>query len=564
MHDLVIRNGTVVDGTGAERFEGDVAIDGGRITAIGAVPARGRSEIDARGSLVTPGWVDVHTHYDGQVTWDPMLSPSSWHGVTTLVMGNCGVGFAPVRPGREAFLIELMEGVEDIPGTALHEGIDWRWESFPEYLDALAGMARVVDVAAQVPHCAIRAYVLGDRAHDVDVSDAEIAEMSRLTREALEAGAIGFSTSRTILHRSKHGLVPGTHSTPEELLGIGRALGQAGHGVFEMVADLQGQEPDLSWMREFCTRTGRAITFAIAQTPMQPDAWRDTLAKVEQLAACGLRVVPQVPCRPTGMLFGLQSSFHPFLMHPTYRDELAALPLAERVARMRDPRLRDRILAEEVDHENGLVRLLLTNWSQMFPLGDPPDYEPAPETSVAAVAARSGRRPEEVAYDLMLEDDGKPFLFAPLANYVNCNFEALREMMLHPRTVLGLSDGGAHCGLICDASMPTFLLTHWVRDRKRGERIPLEQAVRLQTANTAAVYGLTDRGMIRPGMKGDLNVIDLDALHLHAPEMVFDLPANGRRLVQRVDGYRATVVSGQVTFEDGEATGALPGALVRA
>ena len=564
MHDLVVRNGTVVDGTGAPRKSVDVAIDGGRISAVGEVSARGRREIDARDLLVTPGWVDVHTHYDGQVTWDPILAPSSWHGVTTLVMGNCGVGFAPRRPGEEDFLIELMEGVEDIPGTALHEGIDWRWETFPEYLDALERMPRVLDVAAQVPHCAIRAYVLRERAHDVELSEAEIAEMSRLTREALAAGAIGFSTSRTFLHRSKHGLVPGTHSTPEELLGIGRALGEAGHGVFEMVADLQGQEPDLSWMKEFCETTGRVLTFAIAQTALQPHAWRETLAQVEKLAARGMKIVPQVPSRPTGMLFGLQSSFHPFFFHPTYARELASLPLAERVARLREPSVRAKILSEQLQHENPMVRVIASNWAQMFPLGDPPDYEPTPDQSLAAIASREGRRPEEVAYDLLLEGEGKRFLFAPLANYVDCNFDALREMMMHPNTVQGLSDGGAHCGLICDASMPTFLLTHWVRDRTRGERIPLEQAVRLQTGNTAAVYGFADRGTLQVGKKADVNLIDLDRLHLHAPEMVFDLPAQGRRLIQRVDGYRATIVAGEVTFEDGEATGALPGKLVRA
>jgi N-acyl-D-amino-acid deacylase len=564
MHDLVVRNGTVIDGTGSERKSADVAIDDGRISAVGEVSARGKTELDARDHIVTPGWVDVHTHYDGQVTWDPLLAPSSWHGVTTLVMGNCGVGFAPRRPGEENFLIELMEGVEDIPGTALHEGIDWRWETFPEYLDALERMPRVLDVAAQVPHCAVRAYVLGKRAHDVDVSGDEIAEMARITREALAAGAIGFSTSRTILHRSKHGLVPGTSSTPEELLGIGRALGDAGHGVFEMVADLQGQEPDLSWMREFCTTTDRAITFALAQLPYAPHQWRDTLAKVDELSARGMKIVPQVPCRPTGMLFGLQSSLHPFLLHPTYARELAALPLDERVARMRTPEMRARLLAEELTHDSPIVRALATNWAQMYPLGEPPDYEPAPETSVAATAARTGRRPEEIAYDLLLEGDGKRFLFAPLANYVDCDFEALREMMLHPRTVLGLSDGGAHCGLICDASMPTFLLTHWARDRKRGPKIPLEQVVRLQTGNTASVYGLNDRGTLEVGKKADLNVIDYDNLHLYGPEMVFDLPAKGRRLIQRVDGYRATIVSGAVTFENGESTGAMPGKVVRA
>ncbi|HVN87481.1 MAG TPA: D-aminoacylase [Candidatus Binatia bacterium] len=563
MHDLVIRNGLVVDGTGRPRFDSDVAIDDGMITAVGKVSARGRREIDAKGLLVAPGWVDVHTHYDGQVTWDPVLAPSSWHGVTTLVMGNCGVGFAPVRRGQEDFLIELMEGVEDIPGTALHEGIDWRWESFPEYMDALAAMPRVLDVAAQVPHCAIRAYVLGERAHDLDLTDDQIAEMARLTRDAVRAGAVGFSTSRTILHRSRHGLVPGTHSKPEELLALGRALGDAGHGVFEMVSDLQGQEPDLSWMREFCRTTGRVLTFALAQSPIQPEAWRETLTRIDELNAQRLRIVPQVPCRPTGMLYGLQSSLHPFITHPTYRDELAALPLGQRVVRMRDPNVRARLLSEEPSTPHPIARALMSNWAFIFPLGNPPDYEPAPATSAAATAAREGRRPEEVVCDWLLEHDGRGFFFAPLANYVDGNFDALREMMLHPRTVLGLSDGGAHCGLICDASMPTYLLTHWVRDRTRGARIPLEHAVRLQTGNTAKVYGLNDRGTLEVGKKGDVNVIDLDALRLHAPEMVFDLPAGGRRLIQKVDGYRATVVAGEVTFEDGEQTGARPGGLVR-
>jgi len=563
MHDLVIRGGTIVDGTGRARFEGDVAIDGDRIAALGRVAARGRRELDARHRVVTPGFVDVHTHYDGQATWDPELAPSSWHGVTTLVMGNCGVGFAPVRPGREDFLIELMEGVEDIPGSALHEGLDWRWESFPEYLDALEGMPRAVDVAAQVPHCAVRAYVLGDRAHDVDVTDAEIAEMARITREALRAGALGFSTSRTILHRSRHGLVPGTRSRPEELLGIGAALGEAGHGVFEMVSDLQGQEPDLSWMRALCEATGCVLTFALAQTPFAPTAWRDTLERVEALAARGLRIAPQVPCRPTGMLFGLESTLHPFALHPTWRAELAALAPRARVERLRDPAVRARLLAEEPATRDPIARALVSNWSRIFPLGDPPDYEPPESRSVAAAAAREGRRPEEVAYDWMLERDGKALLFAPLASYVDCDLEAIRAMMLHPRTVLGLSDGGAHCGLICDASMPTYLLAHWTRDRTRGPRIPLEHAVRLQTANTAALWGLGDRGTLEVGKRADLNVIDLDALRLDAPYLVHDLPAGGRRLVQRAHGYCATVLAGETTFEDGEPTGARPGRLVR-
>ncbi len=562
MHELVIRNGKVVDGTGAPARVADVAIDGATITAVGGDISPGKREIDASGQLVTPGWVDVHTHYDGQVTWDPYRSPSSWHGVTTIVMGNCGVGFAPVRPDQHEFLIELMEGVEDIPGTALAEGICWGWETFPEYLDVIDRIERAIDVAAQVPHCAIRAYVLGDRAHDIDVTQDEISEMRRLTREGLEAGAVGFTTSRTILHRSIHGHVPGTWSKPEELVGIGEALGEAGHGVFEMVADSMGQDPDLSWMKELSAKTGRPITFALAQSPLQPEAWKTTLEAMPEINANGAKLVPQVPCRPTGMLFGLQSSAHSFVFHPTYQ-AMAGLPLYERVAELRKHEVRDKILSEQPVFENPMVAAILMNWSGIYPLGDPPDYEPTPDTSAAAVAEREGRRPEEVVYDWMLERDGKSFHFVPLANYVDANFDAIREMLVHESTMIGLSDGGAHCGLICDCSMPTYLLTHWARDRSRGEGIPLEQVVKKQTSETAAHYGFLDRGVLAPGMKADLNVIDFEGLKLHPPEMVFDLPAGGRRLIQKVDGYRATLCSGEVIFENGEPTGALPGKLVR-
>jgi N-acyl-D-amino-acid deacylase len=562
MHALVVRNGVIVDGAGAPRFGGDVAVDdAGLVAEVGEVTGRGRREIDADGCLVAPGWVDIHTHYDGQATWDPEMTPSSWHGVTTVVMGNCGVGFAPVRPGDEAFLIELMEGVEDIPGTALHEGIDWAWESFPQYLDALASLPRTVDVAAQVPHAALRAYVMGERAHDDPDAD-EVAAMADLAEEALRAGAVGVTSSRTLLHRSKHGLVPGTSAPPDELLALGDALGRAGHGVFELVSDSQGGEPDRAWMTELARRTGRTVTYALAQAPYAPAGYREALDDAERLAREGLGVVPQVACRPTGMLFGLQSSLHPFITHPTYR-ELRHLTSVERVARLRRPEVRERLVSEEPGTHNPIARTLMSRWGQIFPLGDPPDYEPPSSASVEAVAAREARRPEEVVLDWLLERDGTALLFAPLASYVDHDHEAIREMMVHPRTVLGLSDGGAHCGLICDASMPTYLLTHWARDRERGPRLDLEQVVRLQTARTAAVYGFDDRGTIEPGKRADLNVIDFDGLALCAPEMVFDLPAAGRRLVQRADGYRATVVAGQVTYEDGQATGARPGRLVR-
>src|SRR5581483_295891 len=561
MHDLVIRGGTIVDGTGGPVRTGDVAVDDGVITQVGDVAGAGTREIDADGAVVAPGWVDVHTHYDGQVTWDPEVTPSSWHGATTVVMGNCGVGFAPVRPDGHDFLIELMEGVEDIPGTALHEGIDWKWESFPEYLDALDAQARVVDIAAQVPHAALRAYVMGERAHD-DATPDDVVEMSRLAEEALAAGAAGFTTSRTILHSSKHGLVPGTYAPHEELLAIGDALGRAGHGVFQVVSDHQGGEPDRVWMAELAKRTGATVTYALAQAPYAPEAWREALAEAQRLNAEGMHIVPQVSCRPTGMLFGLQSSLHPFITHPTYR-ALADLPLAERVARLRDPQVRAALVAEEPSTGNPIARGLMQRWGQIFPLGDPPDYEPPASASVEAAAAREGRTPQDLVLDWLLEREGKALLFAPLASYVDFDHNALMEMMTNPGTVLGLSDGGAHCGLICDASMPTFLLTHWVRDRSRGERLPLELAVHLQTGRTARVYGFTDRGVLEPGKRADINVVDLEGLRLYEPEMVHDLPAGGRRLVQRVDGYTHTVLAGQVTFEDGKPTGARPGRLVR-
>jgi N-acyl-D-amino-acid deacylase len=562
MHELVIRGGTVVDGTGAAAVAADVAVDGGRITAIGQLDEQGRQELDADGLVVAPGWVDIHTHYDGQVTWDPELTPSSWHGVTTVVMGNCGVGFAPVRPGAESFLIELMEGVEDIPGTALHEGIAWDWESFPEYLDALDNTPRAIDVAAQVPHAALRAYVMGERAHERDADAEEIAQMSRLAEEALRAGACGVSTSRTILHSSKHGLVPGTDAPPEELLALGDAIGRAGHGVFQLVSDHQGGAGDRAWLVDLVERTGATATYALAQAGHAPDAWREALAAAADDQAAGRNIIPQVSCRPTGMLFGLQSSLHPFSTHPTYR-ALADLPLVERVTRLAQPEVRAALLAEEPQTRNPIARGLMQRWEQIFPLGDPPDYEPPRSASVAGVAEVEGRSPEAIVLDWLLDRGGQSFLFAPLASYADHDHEALRQMMTSPNTVLGLSDGGAHCGLICDVSMPSYLLTHWVNGRQRGARLGLEQAIRLQTSRTAAAYGFTDRGVIAPGKRADLNLIDLEAMVLHAPEMAFDLPAGGRRLIQRADGYVATLVAGEVTMEHGRPTGQRPGRLVR-
>jgi len=563
MHDLVIRGGTLVDGTGAPARTGDLAIDGDRIAEVGGRAGAARREIDATGLLVTPGWVDIHTHYDGQVTWDPYLTPSSWHGVTTVVMGNCGVGFAPALPDRHQWLIGLMEGVEDIPGTALAEGIRWEWETFPEYLDAVARMRRAIDVAAQVPHGAVRAYVMGERgARNEKASAEDVAAMARIVREAIAAGALGFSTSRTLLHRAIDGEpVPGTFAGEDELLGIGRALGA--RAVFELASDLAPEGAELAWMEKVSGETGCHVTFACLQNDFDPEQWRRLLRGVDEATARGARVVPQVAGRPTGLLLGLESTFHPFSDHPTYRDELARLPLAERVRRMRDSALRARLLADQPDARVPIGAYIAQSFHKLFPLGDPPDYEPAPERSVKAIAEREGRSAYEVAYDLLLERDGHALLYFPLLNYAQGDFEPIREMLLHPQAVLGLSDGGAHCGIICDASMPTYMLTHWARDRRRGERLPLESVVRLQTRNTARLFGLDDRGALAPGLKADVNLIDFENLQLSPPETVFDLPARGRRLVQRSTGYAATIASGEVIFEKGEPTGALPGRLIR-
>jgi N-acyl-D-amino-acid deacylase len=576
MHDLVIRGGTVVDGTGAASREADVAIDDGRIAAVGRVAARGREEIDARGCAVTPGFVDVHTHYDGQATWDAELAPSCWHGVTTVVLGNCGVGFAPAAPDRHDWLIGLMEGVEDIPGSALADGIRWSWESFPEYLDALERLPRTMDVGAQIPHGALRAYVMGERgARNEPATAADVAAMARLVREAMDAGAFGFSTSRTIGHRAIDGEpVPGTFAREDELFGIGAALGQAGHGVFEVAeAGVGGMAAgdgtgaaigEMAWMTELARTIRRPVSFLLLQNDAAPDEWRELLRLADEAAGQGAELVPQVASRPFGMLLGHQSRANPFAARPSYA-ALAALPLAERVQRLRDPAVKQQILAERPPKgTTGLAALLgPRTYPRLFPLGDPPDYEPSPDASIAAIAAREGRDADDVLYDRMLEDDGRALLLFPLLNYSALDAEPIREMMLHPRSVLGLGDGGAHCGIICDASMTTYVLSHWVRDRTRGARIPLELAVRQLTHDPAALYGFADRGVLRPGLKGDVNVIDLDRVGLRAPEMAHDLPAGASRLLQRARGYVATVVAGEVTLREGEPTGARPGRLVR-
>jgi len=569
MHDLIIRGGTVVDGTGAPAREADLAIDRGRITLLGRVAGQAREELDARGLLVTPGFVDIHTHYDGQVTWDELLSPSCWHGVTTVVMGNCGVGFAPVRPGAERWLIGLMEGVEDIPGTALHAGIKWGWETFPQYLDAIESIPRALDVATQVPHGPVRGYVMGERgARNEPATPEDIRAMAAIVKDAILAGALGFSTSRTIVHRAVDGEpVPGTFAAEDELFGIGRALRDAGAGLFELAPagvvgeDLSAAAKEVAWMRKLSAEIQRPVTFALVEHDVDPEQWRAILRLVEEAAADGANLVPQVGSRPTMLLIGHQT-FHPFAWKPSYQ-KLETLPLAERVVELRKPDVRARILSEAAVGQPGMLAFIYGDMKKIFPLGDPPDYEPAPEKSVAAIAAREGRAAEEVIYDLMLEREGRALLMIAVFGYSRGSLESIREMLAHPRSAFGLGDGGAHCGAICDASMTTFLLTHWVRDRARGARLPLEQMVRKMTRDTAELYGLRDRGVLAPGYRADLNLIDFANLALEAPYVAYDLPAGARRLVQRARGYRATLVAGEVIFRDGEETGARPGRLVR-
>jgi N-acyl-D-aspartate/D-glutamate deacylase len=562
MHDLIVRGGTVADGSGRPTIEGDVAITGNRIVAVGEVEGKGAREIDARGKLVTPGWVDVHTHYDGQATWDPEVSPSGWHGVTTVVMGNCGVGFAPARAEDRDWLIQLMEGVEDIPGAALSEGMNWNWESFPEYLDEVERTPRILDVAALIPHGALRAFVVGEGRANATATAEEIAEMAALVREAVHAGAIGASTTRTVLHRAKDGeLAAGTRAAADELIAIGEALGKAGHRVFSLASDMVDLDYEFAWMSEISKRAGVPVTYQVLQPDFAPELWREWVDRGVAANRQGAWLVPQVAGKPTSLMVGFESTTHPFSHHRAYQ-EIAHLPLPERVARLRTSEVRQAIITEE-HPPGGFVSLLLANLHKLFPLGDPPDYEPEPEKSVASVAAREGRPAIEVLYDLMLQRDGHELLYLPLLDYAAGNLDAVREMLVHPATVLGLGDGGAHCGVLCDASLPTFMLSHWARDRHRGEKLPVEQVVHLQTRRTAALYGFNDRGLLAPGFLADLNVIDHDALTLEPPEMVYDLPASGKRLIQRARGYVATVKSGVVVREHDESTGELPGRLLR-
>ena len=582
IHDLVIRNGNIVDGSGKKPFLGDIAIDEGKITKVGEVINSGKKEIDACGNLVSPGWVDIHTHYDGQVCWDPYLTPSSWHGVTTVVMGNCGVGFAPVKPGDQNFLIQLMEGVEDIPGTALHEGIDWEWETFPEFLDAIEKKEFVMDLGFMIGHGPVRSYVMGyDRCQNqVDASKDEINQMSEIVEKAINAGALGFSTSRTILHRDVHGVyVPGTEASSEEMKELAFAVDRAGEGTLEIVSDWLDQEIEMSWMKEYVEKSDCGLT--VLQT--NGDSVKTILFCEEQFLK-GKNVRPQFPGRNVGLMFGLESSLHPFIGHPSYK-EISHLPLNERLSIMRDPAFKQKILnespsfredlqkaakeqksnktKEEIKAEAEIGKKLISNYETQFILSDPPNYEPTREDSIAYLAEQRNQSEEEVIYDELIKDNGKSLIYACFTPYENHKLEFVETFYKLKSSVAGGSDGGAHCGLICDASMPTTNLSHWARDRSAGNKIPLELIIRKQTKDTAETYGLFDRGEIKTGMIADINIIDFEKLNVSLPKMIFDLPKGGKRLVQESFGYLATIKSGEVVYENGQATGTLPGQVIR-
>jgi len=582
LHDVVIRNGKIVDGSGTKPFMGDVAIDDGKISLVGTIVGSGKKEIDAKGNLVTPGWVDVHTHYDGQVCWDPYLTPSSWHGVTTVVMGNCGVGFAPVRPGDENFLIQLMEGVEDIPGSALHEGIQWDWETFPEFLNAIEKKDFVMDLGFMMGHGPLRSYVMGyERCQNqVDASETEIDKMSELVTEAIDAGALGFSTSRTILHRDIYGkYVPGTEASSEEMRALAFGVDKAGEGTLEITSDWLDEEIEMSWMKEYVKKSDCGLTFL--QT--SGDAVKTILFAEEQFLK-GKNIRPQFPGRNVGLMFGLESSLHPFIQYPAYK-EIADLPLDQKFEIMKDPYFKKKLLSqlpdfeseikiqlaknpnnktrEEIAKDVELPTKLTSNYETQFILGTPPNYEPKKEDSIAAVAIDRGISELEVMYDEMIKNNGTNLIYAAFTPYENYKLDFVEQAYGLKSSVAGGSDGGAHCGLICDASMPTTNLSHWARDREAGKKFPLEMLIRKQTKDTAETFGLFDRGEIKAGMLADINIIDFEKLNVSHPKMIHDLPLGGRRLVQDATGYVATIKSGQVISENGTATGALPGNLIR-
>ncbi|MFT5391849.1 MAG: N-acyl-D-aspartate/D-glutamate deacylase [Gammaproteobacteria bacterium] len=562
MHDLIIKNGTVIDGTGTPGVRADVAVSGEHVCALGTNLGPAQRTIDATDQLVMPGWVDVHTHYDGQATWDPYLTPSSWHGVTTAVFGNCGVGFAPMRPGTQDYLINLMEGVEDIPGSVLAEGMDFNWESFPDYLDVLESMPRALNVGAQVPHGALRFYVMGARGADhTQIPTAnEINQMGRLLEEALNAGALGFTTSRTVKHKAADGsAAPSLSASDPELAGLAQAMRRAGSGVFECNSDLGPGE--FAALRSFAEASGRPLSVLLLQIDANPGLWRETLDDIRAANAAGLSVNGQVGCRPIGILMGLETSVHPFLTHPAWR-ELADLSPAQRVAAVRDDPERRRRLVDERPHDTH------TAWmrdalGKSYELGFPANYEPDPAQNIAARAAAGGQNPWSFVLDLMLKDEGRALLLYPFENYAHGNLDVVQDMLADEHTICGLGDAGAHVATICDASYPTFLLSHWGRDRSRGPGFPIEHLVNKQTYKTAQAYQLFDRGVLAPGFRADINIVDFDQLQVTQPELAYDLPAGGKRFIQRARGYSHTFVGGTEVACNGEHTGALPGRLVR-
>lgn len=569
MHDLVIRGGTVVDGLGGEPFAADIAIDGDLITQIGEVTGEGREEIDASGRIVAPGFVDIHTHYDGQATWDSEMAPSSWHGVTTVVMGNCGVGFAPAKPDKHDWLIGLMEGVEDIPGTALAEGMTWNWESFPDYMDALEEMPRTIDVATHVPHGAVRAYVLGDREMPGAVpTDEDIEAMSAIVEDGLRAGALGFSTSRTILHRSVDGeLVPGTTATKEELIGIGRAMGRAGHGVFEMASDMKREWDEFGWMGDLSRETGLPVTFAALQSIAKEMTLDEQIAATAEQNAKGANIVAQIALRGNGIIMAWRGTVHPFLFKPAWK-EIAELSWDEKLAKLKDAEFKQRMIEQDSDFSEAqpdllpLLMVVAGGWSVQFEMMDGFNYEPTAQESIAARAEAAGMSGPQYTYELLMRDEGAGFIYFPILNYADGNLDFLEALQHRDDTVNSLSDGGAHCGTICDAASPTFMLEHWVRDRARGT-ISLAHAIKRQCHDTARLYGLNDRGVLAPGYLADINVIDMERLKLEKPWLAFDLPAGGKRLLQKANGYDWTIKSGRVTFVKGKVTDARPGGLIR-
>jgi len=570
MTDLVISNATLVDGSGEPQRLSDIAINNGKITEVGpagSISTRSsRRTIDADGLVVTPGFVDVHTHYDAQVSWDPLLTPSSWHGVTTAVMGNCGVGFAPAHPQRHQWLIELMEGVEDIPGAAMTDGIDWQWETFPEYLDAVDQRQYAIDIGTQIAHGPLRAYVMGQRGADNEPATAQdCVGMAKLVEEALRAGALGFSTSRTPLHKSKSGeLVPGTMVDATELFAIAEAMAKVGHGNFQFSPEhVRLPHEEWVWMRELAQRYGRPVSVNLSQTDQSPELWRSVLELLTEAHSEGIKIYSQVAGRSIGIMYCLQGSVHPLLFHPAYA-EVQHLPIGERLTALKEPQRRHRLINDIPDDGGIFQKIVFDKLDGMWIVNGPNiDYEPHREDSIAGLAARSGIPPMQLILDHLCSDDGNAMIYAPFFNYSYGDLSMAYEAHLHPHTRMGLSDAGAHCGAICDGGMPTFMLTHWTRDRARGPRLPLEFIVHRQTRQTAEFYGLHDRGLISAGMRADINIIDYENLGFDMPRMVFDLPAQGRRLVQRARGYRATFVNGIQTVDNDEFTGELPGRLIR-